>query len=484
MSKSKILSKLYENADNFPNKAAVSYKEVTYSFGELLDKSKRLASAIDSQFTKRPIVVFANREAETLVFFMSIVISGNYYVPIDPEMPIEKIKSIVDDLEPVYFFGNETNKTIVTEIDGLNKFLMKDSNGPFLHETEVMDDFPLYMVFTSGSTGKPKGVLKSHKAMSSFMETFANTFDIANEVIGNQTPFYFDASAKDIYLMLETGSTLEIIPSNLFIIPPRLISYLNQKRVTFISWVPTALTLTAQMKAFQYVKPQYLKKVFFVGEIMPVRSLNYWIENLPDTRFTNLYGQSEIAGIACYYEVNGLQDENKLLPIGKPLSNCKVFLMNEKKVILEPDNLGEIVITSDALALCYLNDESNSSFEMIDGERVFHTGDYATYDIAHNIVFKARKDAQIKHLGRRIELGEIEEAANSIIGIERSCCLYDDKNKRIVLFCQTKKEVETIEGELRKKLVKYMFPEKIVVLEHMPINANGKIDRQLLKTMF
>ncbi len=483
MRKSRVILKIEENASVLPNKTALSFEETKYTFHDLLVKIKRLASAIDSQYTGKPILVFANREAETLLFFLAVVISGNFYVPIDPEMPTEKIKAIVEEVEPAGFFGNEKNESVMAALGSGYKLLTIASSGPYKHEAEITDDFPLYMVYTSGSTGKPKGVLKTHKAMASFMETFASAFPFEDETIGNQTPFYFDASAKDIYLMLESGSTLEIIPSELFIMPPRLISYLNQKKITFISWVPTALSLIANMKAFQYAAPQYLKKVFFVGEIMPVKSLNYWIEALPDVRFTNLYGQSEIAGVACCFPVNGVYDETKLLPIGRPLNNCKVFLQDEEKTITQPGTVGEIVIVSEALAAGYYKDASNPAFEILNGERAFHTGDYAYYDEAGNMVFAARKDAQIKHLGRRIELGEIEAAAGSIDGVERCCCLYDEPNKKIVLFCQTALDAAKIKELLRTKISKYMLPEKVIVMDHIPINANGKTDRQYLKGM-
>lgn len=481
--RSRILLKLKENALQNPQKIAVALGENKYTFKELYEESIRLSSAIDSRYIKRPVVVFANREVETLLFFFAVIASGNFYVPLDPAMPIDKMKAIVNEIEPVCFFGNEKNRELATELDGQLELLTIQAAGSYQHETEVLEDFPLYMIYTSGSTGKPKGVLKNHKAMISFMETFVTTFGITDEIIGNQTPFYFDASAKDIYLMIESGSTLEIIPEGYFVIPPKLISYLNERKITFISWVPTVLSLVAQMKAFQYVFPRYLNKVFFVGEVMPVKSLNYWVKSLPGVRFTNLYGQSEIAGVACYYTVESVYDEDKFLPIGKPLSNCKVCLMDNGKILTKPNAVGEIVIISEALAVGYYKDETNPAFEIMNGERTFHTGDYAFYEEAGNLVFVARRDSQIKHLGRRIELGEIEAIAGSINGVERCCCLYDGMKSRIVLFCQTQVDGEIIKENLKARLSEYMVPEKVVIMEEIPINANGKLDRQRLKEM-
>ena len=220
---------------------------------------------------------------------------------------------------------------------------------------------------------------------------------------------------------------------------------------------------------------------------MPVKSLNYWIEHLPDVRFVNLYGQSEIAGVACYYEAKGTQAEGSILPIGKPLPNCRVFLMDGNRIISGQNEVGEITISSAALAKSYYCDpeKTQQAFVSIDGKRAFRTGDYAFYDERGDLVFTARKDSQIKHLGRRIELGEIEAIAGAFEGMQRCCCLYDQEKKKIALFCQVDEgiEIDEIKSFLSGRLSSYMMPEKITIIEKMPINANGKIDRQLLKTL-
>ena len=499
MNQSRIVNRLAYHAVYNANKTAIAMRNKRYTFKELFDKVELLSSAIDVECKEKPIVVFANRDPDTLVFFLAVVFSGNFYVPVDPDMPVSKIKAIFEETKPPFTFFQDCNcKTIeqLKEEGSLNSAFLDDkAKGDNNHTGEISDRSPLYMVYTSGSTGKPKGVLKSHNAMASFMETFSKTFltdeDSETIIIGNQTPFYFDASAKDIYLMIENGTTMEIIPSELFVIPPRLIAYLNEKRISFISWVPTALSLVAQMKAFKFVKPECLRKVFFVGEVMPVKFLNYWIHNLPDVSFTNLYGQSEIAGVACYYPVNGIHDENSMLPIGKPLSNCQVIIMENEKTINDINRVGEILISSPALANGYYKDDEKTEATFIKYEsRIwFKTGDYAYRDENENLVFTARQDSQIKHLGRRIELGEIEIAASSIDCVERSCCLYDADHHRIVLFCQTKMMNESndsygslVRNNLKEKLAPYMIPEKIVIGE-IPINANGKTDRQKLKDL-
>lgn len=488
-----VLDYLEAAAGKHPNKKAVSYKDNYYSYSELRIQAGRIGKTL-SQFglKKQPIGVIAERGIETIAFFLGVLYSGNYYVPIDPELPAEKLRSVFDDaafrvvLGPAAYVLSIHYDGVYISIDDVG-----DGECPIPHTDH---DDPLYMVYTSGSTGKPKGVLKSHSAEISFIEAYCNTFDFSDsDVIGNQTPFFFDASAKDLYMMLKLGCSLEILPTSLFSLPPELIDYLNEKKVSFVSWVPTAISLVAQLNPFSMVKPSTLKKVFFVGEVMPMKHLNKWRAALPEIEYVNLYGQSEIAGICCYYKVTESFEDSAVLPMGKPLQNCTIYLMDGDHVIHEPGHVGELYIVSDALALEYFHDpeKTHSSFLRKDFgagiERCFKTGDLAQYDEQGNLLFAARNDNQIKHMGHRIELGEIETVAGSLADVDRCCCLYDSAKKKIILFCQLSSGSlltgPTIRSQLRQHLSSYMVPGKVIILDALPINANGKIDRQQLKNL-
>ena len=354
----------------------------------------------------------------------------------------------------------------------------------------LKENQPLYMVYTSGSTGEPKGVLKSHRGMISFVEAFSSLFPFEdNTIIGNQTPLFFDASAKDLYLSLYNGATLDIIPSEKFVLPITLINYLNERKINWICWVPSALCLVSQLNTFIEVKPKYLKRVFFVGEVFPIKQLKKWMENLPNVKFVNLYGSSEIAGVCLYYEVNNNLDDITVLPMGKAMPNCEITLRNENGIIKDSDIIGEVFISSPALALGYYNNEekTNAVFFKENNKRVFQSGDLARYDKNGNLCFVSRKDFQIKHMGRRIELGEIEAACDKLSEIARCCCLYDENRKMITLFCVLNdKELtsQDIKNMLKDKLADYMIPGRIKIYDELPLNANGKIDRQALKLEF
>lgn len=487
-----VLDCLCATVSRFPDRIAIADRDHSYTFGELWHRAGCLANAISLK--NQAIGVFANRDADTAVLFLAVIFSGNYYVPLDPEMPAEKRQSILEDAEIRLILGNPSNLPLLEGYSG--SFLtLSDSAESKASVPEADDTTPLYMVYTSGSTGKPKGVLKSHGAVMSFLSAYTRRFSFSEEdVIGNQTPFFFDASAKDYYLMFKTGARIEILPTELFSFPVRLIEYLNARGVTFISWVPTALCIVTQLNTFMEVLPTTLRRVFFVGEVFPRKQLDKWRKALPDLEYVNLYGSSELAGICCCYPVEGELPEGMPLPLGKPLDNCEVLLMDQDKPITQPGQVGEIYVASPALALCYYHDEEKTRqcfFEMTfpDGvtRRTFRTGDMASYDENGNLVFAARRDFQIKHMGRRIELGEIESIADHLEQLRRCCCLYNAEKKQITLFCELTDGCSwngrQVRSALKGILTDYMLPSKVIIMEKLPLNANGKIHRQALKAM-
>lgn len=488
-----IIDYLEHSTELYPDKVAVACGDQKITFAELRNRARGLAAAIPANNKNKPICVFANRSADVAVMYLAVIYSGNYYVPIDPDMPVAKMQSILDDSQSTVILGDNSTRALIEGLSFSGIFLTIDSATHSFRELPKYDRLaPLYMVYTSGSTGKPKGVLKSHGSMVDFIETYIQTFDFsANDVIGNQTPFFFDASAKDFYLSLKLGATLEIIPTEKFAMPLELIDYMNERRISFISWVPTALVIISKLKAFSFAKPEYLTKVFFVGEVMPMKHLNYWRSNLPEVQYVNLYGQSEIAGVCCYYEVNEDFDDAQTLPMGRPLDNCRIYLMKNKKVINTPGEIGELFIASKALALEYFNDyeKTQATFLIKDfgngPERCFKTGDLAEYDSKGNLLFTSRFDFQIKHMGRRIELGEIEVVAGALSEIQRCCAVYDGEKSRIILFAELSEHSNDLSGKdirkiLKDKLSSYMLPSKVIILDRLPLNANGKIDRQKL----
>lgn len=487
-----VLEVLEQTAACYPHSVALAQEDAQLTFSQLLSRSRSIGGwLVQKGLSGRRIGVAAVQSVNTPVLFLAIAYAGGCYVPLNIDMPAEKLQKIAQDCQmPCVLTWSDSDAQVLRE-KHLQAVAMEGCSLP--QETvplpDVSAELPLYLIYTSGSTGQPKGIVKTHGAVLSFMRAYLQTFDYApNDVIGNQTPFFFDASAKDLYMMLAAGCRLEIIPRALFLSPVRLVEYLNEKSVTVISWVPSALSMVSQFQTFQTVMPTTLRRVMFVGEVFPMKQLNRWRASCPDLEYVNLYGSSEIAGVCCYFRVTGTYADSDSLPIGKALPNCHVVLAKDGEVIQQSDTLGEIYVASDALAEAYFGDaeKTSATFPTLTlGEnapcRYLKTGDLARYDAQGNLVFAARSDFQIKHMGHRIELGEIETAAAALPEVSECCCVYDAMRQKILLYAQSTATAKKIQLALRQCLTDYMVPSKVIVLQQLPHNANGKIDRVALK---
>lgn len=478
-----ISKKLEETAMAYPNKIAIMEKDKSITFRELWEKVVEVSQQLNSiKNAKINVGVYCSQNINSLIAFFAITLSGNTYVMLDANSPQERLNKIIENAEISYVLKCDDE----FELINLNKDIEIKPQ-----ENNINDI--LYIVYTSGSTGTPKGIAKSHISILSFVESYIHEFNICDrDTIANQTPFYFDASAKDIYSMVFTGATLVLIPKEYFSFPNKLIEYLNNTQTTIISWVPSALSIVAKLNTFDFIKPIYLKKVLFVGEVFPIKYLNVWIRNLPNVEFYNLYGASEIAGVACYYKIDGEMDELAKMPIGKAYGNAKVFLLNDGKLVSKIGEQGELCISGPILASGYYNDKEKTDAIFIQNpnnskylEKIYLSGDMATIDETGNFVFCGRKDFQIKHMGQRIELGEIEAVCLAQKEVAECCCLYDTVKSRIFLFyCSSTLDEGAIKAKLKDCLPNYMIPNKVIKLDNMPKNANGKINRPFLKETY
>ena len=347
------------------------------------------------------------------------------------------------------------------------------------------------MLFTSGSTGTPKGVSITHRGVIDCIDWFAETFDICpKDSFANQAPFYFDVSVPDIYLSMKSGAPLYLVPEDLFVQPVRLLEFLREKQINTISWVPSALIVVSKIKAFRSVDlSDILKRVIFCGEVMPNKQLNIWRQYLPNVVYANLYGPTEAVYACTCYIVNREFADDEPLPIGFPMKNTDIMVLDEEEALVEePGKIGELCVRGTGMAAGYYNNQEKTKEMFVQNplnhayeEKIYRTGDLVKYNDCGELVYLSRKDFQIKHLGHRIELGEIETAVSSLSDVTRCCCLYDEKHARICLFLDWDISKEELRPLLENMIPDYMLPGKVIYMENIPLNANGKIDREKLK---
>ena len=499
-----ILSYLEASAKNFPNKIAIADDKETATFCQWHTMAKAIGTMIahKTSVVRKPVIVFVDRKIEGLIGFMGVVESGNFYVPIDCKMPYSRVKLIHDVLSPIAAITMTTKEDAILNAINYTGLRLKYEEAKESEEdkellntirSQMIDTDPVYSIFTSGSTGVPKGVVLSHRGMIDLTEWLCDTFHFTEEdALGNQTPFYFDGSVKDICICLKSGATLNVIGKKYFTFPKTLIPFLNERKITAILWATSAIMLIGNSDILSVDLPKHLRLVTFAGEAMPAKQLKVWMQKLPNVTYANLYGPTEITVDCTYYIVDREFSDDEYIPIGNACRNMQIIVLNDNNELVGIDEPGELCVRGTGVALGYYNNKDKTQEVFVQNplhdlyeDKIYRTGDIVKYNKYGELVFVSRKDFQIKHKGNRIELGEIEVAVNFIPEVTNAACIFDQSNDKIILFYTTNEGQELdIINLVKDKIPVYMFPEVIRHITAMPYNMNGKIDRIELKRMY
>lgn len=494
-----VLEFLESSAASVGEKIAVKDAHSAFTYHQLLESSKSIGTALAQKSAAgKPIAVLMEKSCETLAAFFGIAYAGCCYTLLNPALPATRLNSIREVLQAQLVITDSEHLSLAKELFSdessildITALLAQEADEALLAgiRAGAIDTDPLYINFTSGSTGVPKGVIINHRSVLDFIPVFTKTFGIdSSDILANQAPFDFDVSVKDIYSAISTGATLVLVPKHLFSAPTELLDYLCENDITVMVWAVSALCLISTFHALDYKVPETVKKILFSGEVMPAKHLKQWMEKLPQTTFVNLYGPTEIT-CNCTYHIVNREEENEVLPIGKPFDNERVFLLDENnKLITDSGINGEICVTGTALSPGYFNAPEQTAKAFVQNplnpfypEIIYRTGDLGHYDESGNIFFSGRKDFQIKHMGHRIELEEIERAIHGIDGIRRCCCIFDERKSKLYGFYIGEFERRELFQILKDKLPEFMIPGALRKVEELPLTKNGKIDRKQLK---
>jgi len=502
-----MLIKIFEKTINSnSNKIAVIDGKDQITFKNLELNSKQLAVKLaEKNFINSPIAVFLPKSIESVVSNLAITYSGNIYMNLDIKTPESRLSNILKLIQPKLIITNKKYEAILLAMDVAIDIIVLDyivfsnqDNYNILYDIQkrIIDTDAYCIINTSGSTGTPKGVVLNYKSFYDFIDRANDELQFGDEeIIGSLSPLVFDIYSFELCMLMTKSSTIVILPENLAAFPARILTLMQEHKVSFIFWVPTIMVNIANMELLSKIELINLKKVWFAGEVFPTKQFNYWKSNLsPGTMFVNLYGPIEITLDCTYFIVDRDIPDNVPIPIGFPFVNTDIMILDSKNQLVEGTKEGEICVRGTSLAMGYYKNPEKTKTAFVQNplnnsypELIYRTGDIVYTNSNGELVFKGRKDTLIKHMGYRIELGEIEHVIiNNLKLVDNGCVLYESSKKTITLFYQALEDlsIPDFKKALFRVLPKYMVPTSYVRLDKMPMSTNGKIDRlSLMKVL-
>jgi len=488
--------------ERIPNQDAVVYENEKITYRELNTKAEYIAKLIRLQYkttykTELPpntlIGLHIDRGIHMILGIISILKAGAAYLPLDTQYPAERLEYMVENsgaqllLTTGQFKANfPTQPKIILDTIDYQK------NLPEITRPTLSQNNLAYVIYTSGSTGKPKGVEITHANIINLMQYI--NFNFSYQQHGRGTSWgtmNFDVALYEIWCNFLVGGTLYIIAEMVRMDPLQFFNFLSTYKIDFTFMPPFVLKSFVSWLEI-HTEPIQLSTLFTGVEPIATSTFAAIQEALPDIHLYNAYGPTETTVFVTCFQYQKEYTGSTIVPIGTPIEHTKVYLLDENKKLVNPGEEGEIFIGGKGVAKGYINNPSLTKNKFVmspfdPNEKLYQTGDWATQQKDGNLIFKERRDSQIKIHGHRIELKEIEIALNKQAGVQQSVVaiktIKDEPVLVAYLICTDKiVDFEPIRKALIQILPNYMMPLIYLPIDHIPVTPNGKIDRSALPT--
>ncbi len=497
------LSALFERqAARTPHCIATVYNDTYRSYDALNASANRLANCLRDRFdigSHKIVAILMDRTDQTVMIELAVLKTGAAFLPLDGTYPIERIQAILSDADPslvlieteamrARFAGLECLSLCLTE---LNPTLYSSANPG----TPIAPDDPAYVIFTSGSTGQPKGVVVSHRNICSILCHEDWLFDfLADDVWTAFHSVSFDFSIWEMFLPLTRGARVVFVPKAIAKDPARFAELIEIQNVTVLCQVPSAFygvsDALVQMTAD---KALALRWVIFGGEPINLKPIEALQTRWPHIRFVNGYGISETTILSTFKEIY-TDAECALANIGTEIGNQNIHLLDSTLTPVASGAQGEICIEGAAVALGYLNrpDLTRESFVTLpDGRRVYRSGDLASRAENGDLIFAGRRDSQVKIRGHRVELEEVRACFLQCEAVLDAAIVTRDTPAGLLQMeaavrpanAPNTVTAQSVRDQIAEVLPGYMVPTKLIVVDSIPLDPNGKADKAKLREM-
>ncbi|MGV3273593.1 surfactin non-ribosomal peptide synthetase SrfAA, partial [Bacillus sp. CIS52] len=482
-----------EQARKNPDRTALQFEGETLSYQQLNERANRLARHILSVGGGgKTAAVLCERSMDMIVSIMAVLKAGSAYVPIDPEHPVQRIQHFFRDSGANVLLTQQSLKPLAEKAGFQGVIVLaddeasyeKDSHNPALpFDSKTIAN----LTYTSGTTGTPKGNIVTH---ANILRTVKNTNYLTvseEDTVLGLSNYVFDAFMFDMFGSLLNGAKLVIVPKDTVLDMTRLSRVIKRENVSILMITTALFHLLVDMEPSCLTT---LRKIMFGGERASVEHVKKALAAVGKGKLLHMYGPSESTVFATYHPVDVIEEDTLSVPIGKPVSNTEIFIMNTAGRMQPAGIPGELCVSGEGLVEGYYNrpeltEEKFVKHPFKEGERMYKTGDLARWLPNGDIEFIGRIDHQVKIRGQRIELGEIEHQIQSHDQIQECIVLAVDQGAGDKLLCAYFVGLREISSrELRehtaKDLPAYMIPAVFIQMDELPLTGNGKIDRRAL----
>jgi amino acid adenylation domain-containing protein len=497
-----------------PNETALVFEGASLSYAELNRRANRLAHYLIGLGVTPDarVAICVERGFEMVIALLAVIKAGGAYVPLDPGYPVERLRYMLEDSSPVALLTQTNLLELWSGSNDTMPIVDLTSRSPAWAAHSDIDPGPsvrnlapvhlAYIIYTSGSTGKPKGVMVEHRSLVNRLVWMQNAYALdRRDAVLQKTPFSFDVSVWEFFWPLIVGARLVMARPEGHKDPGYLVEAIHSNKITTLHFVPSMLQVFLEHPEASSCSS--LVRVVASGEALPAWVVRKFHERLPRAELHNLYGPTEatvdVTSWTCDWD-----PARTVIPIGKPISNTSMYILNGD---LEPVPVGvdgELFIGGVGVARGYLNRPELTAERFLpdpflyEGEigeerkgepaaRMYRTGDLCRWLPDGNIEYLGRNDFQVKIRGFRIELGEIESRLVEYPGVREAVVVARDEergDKRLIAYLVLAPGLQLREPELRemlgRRLPDHMVPADFVVLDSMPLTANGKLDRAAL----